>query len=304
MTSFVELQAIESIARTLDTDGIATLPELLTSEQLASMQLSFSARLERVRFNNADGYEITDGYRHMVEHVLLLDQGFVDLALHPIVKGVLHLYLGSQFVLAEAKGWKSVPTQRDFHGWHADSWYLQESAPIHREVKLAIYLTDVKSGAFNYIKGTHRQAHPRSYKNSEVAGYPKDRIVEVLAPAGTAVMFDTTGIHRQSTPILEPRQAVFYDYHDPRVPLQAEDVRYNRYHPLLLNAAFLGGLGEEDRRILGFGDKNQVIKGFQRKPTNPMVHGAAERALRLAQAWRIQSERVRGLWRRIFASAS
>ena len=265
------------------------------------MQRAFAARLECVRFNNTEGYEVTDGYRHMVEDVLLLDQGFLDLALHPMVKGVLRLYLGKQFALAEAKGWKSIPTRRNFHAWHADAWYLQEGdVPVYREVKLALYLTDVRSGAFQYIKGTHRRAHPRVYKTAEVSSYSGDRIVEVLAPAGTAVLFDTTGIHRQAIPVLEPRQAVFYDYHDPRISLQAEDVRYNRYHPLLLNAAFLGDLSDEDRRILGFGDKTQFVLGFHRKPANPTVHRAAEIGLRIAQAWGVQAERVRGFSRRIF----
>ena len=64
--------------------------------------------------------------------------------------------------------------------------------------------------------------------------------------------------------MLEPRRAVFYAFHDPEVPLQKEDVDYYRYHPLLLNAAFLGDLSEQDRRILGFGDKTNYIHAFQR----------------------------------------
>ena len=76
-----------------------------------------------------------------------------------------------------------------------------------------------------------------------------------MGPAGSAFLFDTSGTHRQGVPMLEPRQAVFYNYHDPDVPLQQEDIDYYRYHPLLLNAAFLGGLSPEDQRILGFGNK-------------------------------------------------
>ena len=61
----------------------------------------------------------------MVEDVLVLDQGFVDLVLHPRVKSILNRYLGRQYELTEAKGWKSLPTKRDFHGWHGDAWYEQ-----------------------------------------------------------------------------------------------------------------------------------------------------------------------------------
>jgi hypothetical protein len=59
---------------------------------------------------------------------------------------------------------------------------------------------------------------------------------------------------------------VFYNFHDPRLALQREDVEYYRYHPLILNAAFLGDLSPDDQRILGFGDKTNYIPHFQRKP--------------------------------------
>jgi hypothetical protein len=84
-------------------------------------------------------------------------------------------------------------------------------------------------------------------------------------------MFDTSAIHRQSIPILEPRQAVFYGYHDPRVRLQPEDVDYYRYHPLVLNAAFLGGISPENQRILGFGNQTNFQPAFQRRDRPPLM---------------------------------
>jgi hypothetical protein len=204
----------------------------------------------------------------MVQDVLTLDQGFVDAALHPLVKETLRGYLGESYELVEAKGWKSLPTQRMFHGWHGDAWYDQKKVggTIPREIKLAFYLTDVETGAFNYIKGTHRKYQPRLWKNHEIDAFPASQIVEVAGPAGTAFLFDTSGIHGQSCPILERRHAVFYNYHDPSVPLQQEDLAYYRYHPLLLNAAFLGNLTSDDQRILGFGNKTNYVPAFERAP--------------------------------------
>ena len=222
-------------------------------------------RLQTVRWNNFDGYQKTEPYRHMVEDVLLLEQGFVDLVLHPLVKGVLNQYLGHQYELTEAKGWKSLPTKRDFHGWHGDAWYDQSlTIEIPREVKLAIYLSDVRSGGFNYIKGTHRKQHPRLVKNNEVGQFTESDLAELYGPAGTAFLFDTSGIHRQSVPMLDERRACFFNYHDPSVALQKEDLDGYRYHPLLLNAAFLGNLSEQDQRILGFGNKTNFKPAFVR----------------------------------------
>jgi hypothetical protein len=193
------------------------------------MQQAFEVRLRRQRWNDCDGYEQTERFRRMVQNVLTLDQGFVDLALHPQVVEAVREHVGDGVELVESKGWKSMPTRRDFHGWHGDAWYIQDQvANIPREVKLGFYLTDVKTGAFQYIRGSHGKHAPRLVRKEEVEGIPAEQILEVTGPAGTAFLFDTTGIHRQGVPILEPRQAVFYTYHGPNVPLQQEDIAYDR----------------------------------------------------------------------------
>jgi len=262
---------VEALVSELDANGIVKLPDLLSAEQLRAMQQAFAVKLRRMRWNNVDGYYKNEIYRHMVEDVLLLDQGFVDLALHPLVKGILNVYMGTTYELTEAKGWKSLPTTRDFHGWHSDAWYDQTSAPeIYREVKLGFYLTDVRTGAFNYIQGSHRQQHPRILKKQEADDLPASRLVELTGPAGTAFLFDSSGIHRQGMPILEPRQAIFLVYHDPRVRLEQENITYYRYHPLILNAALLGNLSSEDQRILGFGNKINFQPAFEQPARTPI----------------------------------
>ncbi|MEQ1626440.1 MAG: phytanoyl-CoA dioxygenase family protein [Nitrospira sp.] len=273
----------------LDRDGIVILPEFVAGPQLRGMQQAFEARLRHMAWNDTIGYERTEMYRHMIQDVLILDQGFLDVALHPLVLQVLQEYIGPQFQLVEAKGWLSLPTKKNFHGWHGDAWYDQHTvSTIPREVKLAIYLTDVRSGAFTYIKGSHRKQHPRLVQSHELSQVPRERIMEVPGTAGSAVLFDTSGIHRQATPVLEPRQAVFLNYHDPSIPLQQEDIEYYRYHPLLLNAAFLGNLTPEGQRVLGFGDKRNYQHGFERRRRHVFLEGISrsllESSLQINQA--------------------
>lgn len=264
-----------TVLETLERDGALLIPNLVSPETLANMQRAFANRLHHQRWNDVDGYEKTEPYRHMVQDVLTLEQGFVDIALHPLIKTVLREYIGENFCLCEAKGWLSLPTKKDFHGWHGDAWYDQTKVTdwIPRECKLAFYLTDVKSGAFTYVKGSQGKEAPRGYRTSDVASrVDPAQIVEFLAPAGSAVLFDTSGIHRQNMPILEPRHAVFLNYHDPKIPLQQEDLDYYRYHPLLLNAALLGNLDAEDQRILGFGEKTNYRPFFERSTRHRRFH--------------------------------
>ncbi len=278
------------LAEQLERDGIALVPDLLDGTQLTGMQKALAARLSRLRWNDVDGYEQTEPYRHMVHDVLTLDQGFVDAALDPRVTDAARAYIGPAFALVEAKGWKSLPTRRNFHGWHGDAWYDPSRVQgIPRELKLGIYLTEVRSGAFTYVRGSQGREAPRSYTATEAEAHGRDKIIEVLGPAGSAFLFDTSGIHRQNYPILEERNAVFLTYHDPAVPLQGEDIDYYRYHPLLLNAAFLGELTEEQRRILGFGNKTNFIRGFQRRPD----HTGFQAAARTLFVWKLRAREWR-----------
>jgi Phytanoyl-CoA dioxygenase (PhyH) len=292
----------DEVLTSLEEDGIALLPNFLRSDQVQSMRIAFESRLRNVRWNNLDGYEMTTPYRHTVEDVLTLAQGFVDAALHPLVKDTLREYLGEKYELVEAKGWKSLPVRWDFHGWHGDAWYDQKQVEhIPREVKLGIYLTDVTSGFFEYIKGSHCKQAPRQFRKVEVdallASWPA---VQAKGAAGFAFLFDTSGIHRQSVPILEDRCAVFFNYHDPTVPLQKEDVDYYRYHPLLLNTAFLGSLSGEDSRILGFGNKRNYLPAFVREPRYPRLQTLFEALFKAEVLREKQTERIVAKLKRMF----
>jgi hypothetical protein len=296
--SLVGSSDVDRLLAELVENGVVVLPPLVSPDALRDMQQAFRARLNRMRCNNIDGFE-KELYRHVVQDVLAVAQGFVDIGIHPIIKEVLRRYLGD-FSLVEAKGWRSLPTNRDFHGWHGDAWYDEAKAPeMPKEVKLAFYLTDVESGAFNYVKGSHRKTHPRLVNNQEVADVPSSQIQKLIGPAGTAFLFDTSGVHRQGVPILEAREAVFYNYHDPRVQLQPEIVDYYRYHPLILNAAFLGNLSVDDQRILGFGDKLRYQLEPKRIESHPVLHGLFSNVYDATLRVQDLSERIRARLRRL-----
>jgi hypothetical protein len=291
--------AAARVAADLERDGIAVLPPLFTKEQIQDMRRAFEARLHGVRWNDLDGYE-KEALREVVQDVLTVEQGFLDLAVNPIIGKALKSYLGKDFALTEAKGWKSLKTKRDFQGWHGDYWYDEtKSSGIAKEVKLSMYLTDVRSGAFNYIKGSHQKQHPRLVKNTEVKDVPREKIVEMTGPAGTAFLFDSSGIHKQGVPILEERLAVFYNYHDPRVHLAKEALDYYRYHPLLLNAAFLGNLSPEAQRILGFGDKTRYKPAFLRTTNYKKLYKAFDLAFDACISFDDFRERAVERWNRM-----
>lgn len=251
-----------AIVAALETDGLVLCEDLVSPAALAAMQDAFARVLAQMNWNTARGYQRTDRHRLMVEDILILDPAFQALGLHPDLKEAVRRYVGEHFVLSEVRGWETVATRDNFHGWHNDAWYDHSLPDVPREVKLGLYLTDVESGHFSYIKGTHVQNRHRHWNDREIAPY-QDRIAHVKRRAGSTFLFDTAGIHRQSSPVLKPRQVVFFNYHDARVPLQEIDRKAYRYHPLVLNAAFLGDLSVEDQRILGFGNHRKYQPGYR-----------------------------------------
>jgi hypothetical protein len=244
---------VSDVTKTLESDGVVMLGKLVDGERLQRLRAIYTRALERPTWNTWVGFEQNEKWRRHIENLLIYDREFVEHALYPDVCEVLRQYIGPGFELVEARGWETITTRRDFHGWHVDAWYDETIRPRPREVKLGCYLTDVETGHFQYVRASHgADESPRHFSGEEIAEMA-DRIVDMKGPAGTCFLFDTSGIHRQSSPVLSKRWVVMYNYHDPVHRVGDEHLTFGRYRPLLLNAAFLGDLDKEQLRILGVG---------------------------------------------------
>jgi methionine aminopeptidase len=108
---------------------------------LAKLEVNPSIPADAFKVAIPAGYEKTEPYRHMVQDVLMLDQGFVECALDSEVKAALHDYLGPEFALVEAKGWLSNPTRVDFNGWHGDSSRMYKVGNVKRAAERLVDVT-------------------------------------------------------------------------------------------------------------------------------------------------------------------
>jgi len=139
----------------------------------------------------------------------------------------------------------------------------------------------------------------------EAIGYRGDSVDKVIVP-GAALGYrwwsgrpgKSPGIHRQGAPILEPRQAIFFNYHDPQVRLDQENITYYRYHPLVLNAAFLGNLSAEDQRILGFGNKTNFQPAFEQRARTPIGYKTVSATISAQLRIEYLTERINARLRR------
>ncbi|MCX2792549.1 phytanoyl-CoA dioxygenase family protein [Vibrio sp. Sgm 5] len=271
---------VEDILKQLRENGIVVLDGYVPLPKLEQMQRCFDQHLTHPQFNTWTGYQQNERWRLLIENLLTLSPAFLYPIQHDDLMHICRDYIGDRFQVTEVRGWKTIRTTRNFHGWHNDAWYdvdrCQEPPP---QIKLGVYLTDVDSGEFAYVEQSHRQKLAPGHWNKAQVDEMNLPIRHVTGKAGTAFLFDTSGVHRQNYPVLTSRNVVFYNFHDPAFPIQSLDKEYDRYAPLLLNAAFLKGLTKEHERILGFGDERYFEDGFIPKQRYPALHSLVKAGL-------------------------
>jgi hypothetical protein len=262
----------------LETDGILILDGLIPEKQLKDMQRTFNQKLQNLSFNSTSGFQRYEMYRDYVEDLLMVDRSFVKFAVNPEITKIIKGYISEKAVLKECRGWRTRIVKKHFHSWHKDGWYDKK---IHheppRQLKAVVYLTDVDSGSFAYIKGSHvnvkRDPHilHEHYTDEFLKKYEDDKVF-ATGKAGTVVIFDTAGIHCQSSPNLLPRNAVFYTYHSPEVHIDPSELEYGRYGPLLIsNYVIDDTFTVEDLRVLGFFQKEYGSRGTQELTRYPIL---------------------------------
>lgn len=177
------------------------------------------------------------------------DDPFVRIALHPNVLAVANRYLELRSMLRALELWLSVTTPGpavQTQLWHRDGDDLMNA-------KLFVYFGDVERdcGPFTYAPGTHpvgsrrelpeRDERGRSTDEQMAKIVPADEWVVCTGEAGTIVLADTCGYHKQLKPDGGQRLALMIQYTSgtPNYPRAVE-----------IQGADLAALGEDQRFAL------------------------------------------------------
>ena len=197
-----------AILRTLDTEGIAVLPERL-SVQVAEMSrflwdrplvLRSGERVDRTRV--PPSCTMADYQLETVlncPHVLAVANS--DFLIRTATQ-----YLGCLPTISTLRIWWTFPgTERhEVQSFHRDRYDW-------RSLTVFVYLRDVdeSSGPHHYVRGTHRTRPELFWRAHAVEGLEKafgrDAIRVVTGAAGTAFLEDGLGIHAGPVPIAQPR---------------------------------------------------------------------------------------------------
>ena len=122
-------------------------------------------------------------------------------------------------------------------GWHRDG--------NHFQFKVLVYLSDAKpeNGPFQLISGSHRYPQVVSdnfcmqtedslgtrFSDAQVSrllAQQQERLITLAAPAGTAVLVDTSSIHRGS-PIQQGRRYALFNYYYPYYDMDGRRAKFS-----------------------------------------------------------------------------
>lgn len=197
----------------------------------------------------AESFEEKSFLTSLLPKQLAAADPFVRIALHPNVLQVVNAYLGMRSMLRAVELWLTEPTTGpavQTQLWHRDGDDVMNA-------KLFVYLTDVRreSGPFTYAPATHpvgtrrelpeRDERGRSTDDQMARIVGEDQWLVATGDAGTVVLADTCGYHKQLKPESEERLVLMIQYtsgtpHYPR-SLEVEGVDES-------------GLNEDQRAVL------------------------------------------------------
>jgi len=223
---FTKAQAVTLIDQ-LRREGLIVLPGFLTPQQLTNVRAALGA-----------AFAVTDASRikHRQDHKyyvclqpLALCPEFSDAAIDSDLLKLAGAYFKRTPFLSEADFRRVLPLDMDAHerqnetfgkGYSSSHWHHD----VHgRELKMMIYLTDVGPGDQNfvYLLGSHKGFRSARYEASRFSDTQVENMehkrMECYAPAGTAIVFDTNGIHRLRRFNTRVRDSVTFNYHPGRM---------------------------------------------------------------------------------------
>lgn len=212
-------QLIEQLRR----DGLVMLSNFFDEAQLACIRAAVEAQF-RPTLSGKMEFRANDQFYACIQPLSICRE-FSEAAIDPDLLNLVSGYFRRRPFLSESDFRRVMPLDmvewerkapKFAKGYSASHWHHDVRG---RQIKVMIYLTDVgpDDQNFSYCLGTHTGFKSMKYENSrfsdEQVQAMKLEILECLAPAGTAIAFDTNGIHRLRRRPTGVRDTVTLNYH-------------------------------------------------------------------------------------------
>lgn len=197
--------------QSLDQDGYLILPALIGEPELGRFQRRFANWVERVAKEIPDDPAFSyapdpdgrprPGVLHKIQGVAVVDPTILELIAYPPLVDRVRELLGDDIDCFGTKFFPMDQPGATSTGWHTDNYYFGTNS--ERVVSCALYLhdTDTSNGCLRVVPGSHRTDRPNhapgagTMAHGHWADIDETQAVDVVCPAGTAVLFSANLLH-------------------------------------------------------------------------------------------------------------
>ena len=238
----------KAIINSIDTEGFAVIQDFISKQTLDKFMPEVHRRFDRLSYNGTKGYVRVQGQKYL-QDTLTVHEEILKIYLHPFIIDCCEEYTGKPVHLSDYRIYQNLAGHQ--MPWHVDN---KQTMPDQTEKMLdykglitLIYLDDVDHGPFQLVRGSHLWASSfnKEMWDDVIEKYSKDIVSFNNQKAGTAIIYDTRGIHR-AEPFQKgtPRTALFAQYADFDKPTG---------EPIFINTQHIAQLSEKNIRVLRFG---------------------------------------------------
>lgn len=210
--TFTDAEAAQ-IAESLQLNGIAIIENYLDEAAVGKLVATAERSLEAGRNAGYANFATLEPVRSSTSvefhHPFAVSSVATGVVTNRRLLDIVEAYVGEKARIHSAIIQKTFPLGgRPAVDWHVDcgaNKQLNGGARFReRRLRSILYLSDVSNGGLGYILDS-REARDVFLAQPEGALFPPDKVpadldrrIEVLAPKGTLILFDTHGLHRPS----------------------------------------------------------------------------------------------------------
>jgi ectoine hydroxylase-related dioxygenase (phytanoyl-CoA dioxygenase family) len=240
----------KDMINSINSEGFAVIEDFVSKETLDKFMPEVYRRFDRLSYNGTKGYVKLSGQKYL-QDTLTVHKEILKIYLHPFIIDCCEEYTGKPVHLSDYRIYQNLAGHQ--MPWHVDN---KQTMPDQTEKMLdykglitLIYLDGVDHGPFQLVRGSHLWASGfnKEMWDDVIEKYSKDIVTFNNQKAGTAIIYDTRGIHR-AEPFQKgsPRTALFAQYADLDKPTG---------EPIFINTEHGAQLSEKTIQVLRFGKK-------------------------------------------------
>ena len=267
-------EELRLLAKEFNQQGFLRVENALSAEQVATFNAAVDRHLEAYP---GDWIELSDSFSEGT-NVLPHTSDFDEAIENPITLDILRAHIGEQITFEEFAIMLRNPTANlnEVKGWHRDIIREYERRMEIDAVSVMMYLSDVgpSDHCFSIVPETHERL-----VDMNPLDVPPDAGVDVIGPAGTAVIFHARAIHtgrlKETSTQRRTLQAYYSAWRDqrtaewseipPRLYQKQDPALPPRFYAKWNQTNILDGVGKRPPDIDPSLPLSEVIKEVQRR---------------------------------------